>query len=114
MRLYKVSKRKEMDISTFRAAVRVREDAGRIAGAAIAFAGVGPRVLRLAETEAFLAHRPFDEATFREAGRVARGEIEPISDVRGSRDFRLILAENVLLKFYFDCAGVDVEEPTHA
>ncbi|HEY2155786.1 MAG TPA: FAD binding domain-containing protein [Isosphaeraceae bacterium] len=114
VRLYKVSKRKEMDISTFRAAVRVREDAGRIARAAIAYAGVGPKVLRLPETEAFLAGRPFDEATFREAGRVARGEIEPISDVRGSRDFRLILAENVLLRFYFDCAGIDVEEAIHA
>ncbi len=114
VRLYKVSKRKEMDISTFRAAVRVREDAGRIARAAIAYAGVGPKVLRLPETEAFLAGRPFEEATFRKAGRVARGEIEPISDVRGSRDFRLILAENVLLKFYFECAGIECEEAIHA
>jgi xanthine dehydrogenase small subunit len=114
VQLYKVSKRKEMDISTFRAAVRVRENAGRIARAAIAYAGVGPRVLRLPGTEAFLAGRPFDEATFRQAGRIARGEIEPISDVRGSRDFRLILAENVLLRFYFDCAEIDVEEVIHA
>jgi xanthine dehydrogenase small subunit len=98
--LYKISKRKEMDISTFRAAIRIRESGGGIERAALAFAGVGPRVLRLPETEAYLRGKPFAESTFREAGRRARGEIEPISDVRGSRDFRLILAENVLLKFY--------------
>ena len=37
------------------------------------------------------------EQTFREAGRLARSEIQPISDVRGARDFRLLLAENILL-----------------
>jgi hypothetical protein len=35
-------------------------------------------------------------------GKRARAEIEPISDVRGSRDFRLQLAENILVKFYHD------------
>ena len=38
----------------------------------------------------------------KDAGAVAREEITPISDVRGSRDFRLQLAENVLRKFYYD------------
>jgi xanthine dehydrogenase small subunit len=113
VRLYKISKRKEMDISTFRAAVRVRAPGGVIERAALAYAGVGPKVLRLPRTEAYLAGRPFDEATFREAGRRARAEVEPISDVRGSRDFRLTLAENVLLKFYHDCAGEGRGEPAH-
>jgi xanthine dehydrogenase small subunit len=94
-----------MDISTFRAAIRVRTEGDAIGRAAIAYGGVGPMVLRLQETEAFLQGRPFTEATFREAGRIAREEIEPISDLRGSRDYRLILAENVLVKFYRDCAG---------
>ena len=82
--------------------------------AALAFAGVGPQVIRLPETEAYLAGKPFVEATFREAGRRARAEVEPISDVRGSRDFRLILAENVLLKFFRDCTPAEAEAPSHA
>ena len=105
--LYKVSKRKEMDISTFRAAILIRESAGRIDHAALAFAGVGPMVLRLPETEGFLRGQAPTEATFREAGRRARAEVEPISDVRGSRDFRLILAENVLLRFFRDHVEAD-------
>ena len=112
--LYKISKRKEMDISTFRAAIRVRESGGRIERATLAFAGVGPRVIRLPGTEAYLAGRPFAEATFREAGRRARAEVEPISDVRGSRDFRLILAENVLLKYFREGLDSEAEGPTHA
>ena len=107
LRLYKISKRKEMDISTFRAAIRVGVAGGTIETAALALAGVSAKVIRLPVTEAYVVGRPFVEATFREAGRRARAEIEPISDVRGSRDFRLILAENVLLKFYDDCSGTD-------
>jgi xanthine dehydrogenase molybdopterin binding subunit/xanthine dehydrogenase small subunit len=113
IRLYKVSKRKEMDISTFRAGINVRASGGRIERAALAFAGVGPKVLRLPATEAYLAGRPFAEATFREAGRRARAELEPISDLRGSRDYRLALAENVLLTYYDDCARMDRGEPDH-
>jgi xanthine dehydrogenase small subunit len=111
--LYKISKRKEMDISTFRAAIRVRESGGRVERAGLAFAGVGPRVLRLPETEAYLEGKPFAEATFREAGRRARAEVEPISDLRGSRDFRLILAENVLLKYFRETLDGEHGGPTH-
>ena len=107
VKLYKISKRKEMDVSTFRAGIRISRNGERIESAAIAYCGVGPTVLRLRRTEAFLAGRPFSEATFREAGTVARAEVEPISDVRGSRSFRLKLAENILLKFYHETARAE-------
>jgi hypothetical protein len=29
--------------------------------------------------------------------------------VRGSQDFRLLLAENILLKFYFDCVDAELQ-----
>ena len=109
VRLYKISKRKEMDTSTFRAGVRIAPSGGLIARARLAFSGVGPSVRRLTETEAFLAGQPFDEATFREAGRRARAECEATCRAQG-RDARLTLAENILLKFYFDCAGGRREE----
>ncbi len=102
LRLTKVSRRWDMDIASFGAAILVREANGAIGHAAVALTGVAPTVIRLAETENFLRGRPFAEETFRQAGGIARAEIQPISDVRGSRDFRLQLAENVLAKFYFD------------
>jgi xanthine dehydrogenase large subunit len=105
VKLYKISKRKEIDVSTFRAGIRIKRYGQRIESAAIAYAGVGPTVRRLPATEAFLVGRTWSESTFRAAGTRARAEVEPISDVRGSRDFRMKLAENILVKFYHDTKG---------
>jgi xanthine dehydrogenase small subunit len=105
LRLYKVSRRFDLDIATFGAAIRVLERGGGILRAAVAYTGVARTVVRLPRTEEFLAGQPFGEATFRQAGRIARSEVRPISDVRGGREFREQLAENILAKFYFDEAG---------
>jgi xanthine dehydrogenase molybdopterin binding subunit/xanthine dehydrogenase small subunit len=104
VRLYKISKRKEMDVSTFRAGIRIGLARDLIESAAVAFSGVGPMARRLPDTEAFLVGRCFSEETFREAGRRARAEVTPSTDERGSREFRLQLAENILVKFYFELA----------
>jgi xanthine dehydrogenase small subunit len=108
LRLYKVSRRFDLDIATFGAAIHIRETDGVIRRAAVAYTGVATTVVRLPETEAFLRGRPFAETTFRQAGRVARSELRPITDVRGSRDFRLQLAENILVKFFHDGAPAEV------
>lgn len=102
LRLYKVSRRKHLDISAFTAAIRLTIEDGRIQSARLAYGGVGPVVLRLRETEAFLTGQPVNESIFREAGKLARQEVTPISDVRGSSGFRSQLAENMLLKFYLE------------
>ena len=108
LKLYKLSRRRDLDISTFTAAVRLRAEGDRVGEVRIAYGGVGPVVLRLRRTEGWLAGREITEETFAEAGRMAREEIAPITDVRGSREFRLQLAENVLLKLYHEYAGEEV------
>lgn len=100
LRFTKVSRRTDLDIATFGAAIRIRETDGIIESAAVALTGVAPTVVRASQAEAYLVGRPFAEEAFREAGRIARQEIKPITDVRGSRDFRLQLTENVFAKFY--------------
>ena len=102
LRLYKVSKRSHLDISTFTAAILMRRRDGRIDSMRLAYGGVAPVVLRLKKTEEFLTGKPIARETFAEAGEIARSEIAPISDVRGSRETRLQLAENILTKFYYD------------
>ncbi len=47
VKLYKISKRKEMDVSTFRAGIRLKRSGEQIESAAIAYCGVGPTVRRL-------------------------------------------------------------------
>jgi xanthine dehydrogenase large subunit len=105
VRCYKISRRRDLDISTFTAAIRIRLEGDTIRSAAIAYGGVGPTVIRLVATEAFLVGRPFTADTFRLAGDMASREIAPLSDVRGSRDYRLALARNVLRKFHQEHAA---------
>jgi CO/xanthine dehydrogenase FAD-binding subunit len=67
---------------------------------------VAPTVIRLPRTEAFLQGKSATLDTFEHAGRVARDEIKPISDVRGSAEYRLQLAENILAKFWYETFGI--------
>ena len=108
LRLFKVSRRRDLDIATFTAAILMRLDDEQIADVRIAFGAVGPTVIRARRTESFLLGKPFTENTMRTAGDVAVGEITPISDVRGSAEYRYQLTRNVLLKFYHEQALVVV------
>lgn len=102
LRLYKVSRRRDLDISTFTAAIRLQLNGETISRASLAYGAVGPTVVRLKKTEHFLQDQPFAEETMAEAGELAVSEITPISDVRGSQDYRFQLARNVLLRFYHE------------
>jgi xanthine dehydrogenase small subunit len=101
LRLYKVSRRRDLDIASFTAAIRMRLDGDTISEAAIALGAVGPTVIRARKTEEFLRGRALDEETMQQAGEVAISEITPISDVRGAADYRYQLTRNVLMKFYY-------------
>jgi xanthine dehydrogenase small subunit len=105
LKLYKVSRRKDLDISAFTAAIRLTLDGDRITRATIAYGGVAPTVIRLPRTESFLTGKSATLDTFEQAGRLARAEIKPISDVRGSADYRLQLAENIMAKFWYEVFG---------
>jgi len=96
---YKISKRRDLDISSFTAAVWMKADGDAIGAVRIAYGGVAATVVRLPQTEAALVGQPLGEATWRNAGRIARSEIKPISDVRGSAEYRSTLAANILVKF---------------
>lgn len=102
LRLFKVSRRKDMDISTFTAAIRMRIESGRIVESGIAYGAVGPTAIRLRKTEDYLQGRDFSESTMRDAGEVASREITPISDVRGGDAYRYQLGRNVLLKYFHE------------
>lgn len=105
LKLYKISRRKNLDISAFTAAILMTRRNDTIESIRIAYGGVAPVVLRLPKTEAFLSGKELRLETFQDAGAVAREEISPISDVRGSADFRYRLAENILVKFFYETAS---------
>lgn len=100
LRLYKVSKRRNLDISSFSAAIRMKENKGIIESIAVAFGGVGPTVQRVHCVENFLKGKKIIQETFEGAASLIETSIKPISDVRGSDQFRYELAKNCLMKFY--------------
>ncbi len=109
-RLYKLSKRHDLDISTFTAAFWMRLEQEVIADIRIAYGGVGPVIFRLRKAEQALKGKSFTAAEVEAAAEIALAEISPISDVRGSREYRLALAANILRKFHADVRGEAIYE----
>ncbi|MEO0529927.1 MAG: FAD binding domain-containing protein [Planctomycetota bacterium] len=105
VKLYKVSKRRDMDISTATLAFWLELDGDLITTARIAAGGVGPTVIRLPRAEETLTGEPLTLELMQEAGRLSRDEFTPLSDVRGSDAFRWQLIENLFAKCWHDVAG---------
>ncbi|HAZ08878.1 MAG TPA: xanthine dehydrogenase [Elusimicrobia bacterium] len=101
-RLYKASRRKDLDISAVAFAARLELEGRVIRSARVAFAGVAPTVVRLKELEEEWTGAEFSRALFELSARRLTSLVSPISDVRGSREFRLKLCRNFLLKFHDD------------
>lgn len=94
-RFYKVAKRRVDDISTVAAGIAIRtDDSGSTQTARIAFGGVAPIPLRVVEAEAAIAQRDPGRAK-----DILRRTLHPMSDHRGSADYRLAMAQSLLDKF---------------
>ena len=101
-RLFKVSKRRDLDISTFTAAIQWQIVEGRFQQIRLAYGGVGPTVIRMNKTEKVLRSKPCTKDLIEKAGKMAVAEITPISDVRSSNQYRNRLAETILKKFFYE------------
>ena len=105
LKLYKISKRKDLDISSVTAGFCFNFAGEVITSARVIIGGVGPTVGRLAETEAVLTGQPLSAELFERAAETAEAEIAPIGDVRGSKEYRLRIAGNLVRKCYVDLSG---------
>jgi xanthine dehydrogenase small subunit len=103
MRFYKVAKRRMDDISTVAAAMAIDWDsAGRIARGRFAFGGVAAIPIRaIAAEEAIVGHRWNDTAVERVQAALDR-TLEPISDYRGSAEYRLAVSKSLVAKFLWE------------
>jgi len=98
-RLYKASRRKDLDISAVAFAARLELDGRTIKSARLAFGGVAPTVLRMKDIEAQWTGAEFTRALIERSAAGLPALVAPISDVRGSKEFRLRLCRNLMLKF---------------
>ena len=102
---FKVSRRREMDISAVAAAYQVVIDAdNHVVDARLAYGGVASTTIRARRTEAALCGQPWSRETLATVLPVLAEELTPITDVRASADYRRGLITGLLQKF-FDLDG---------
>ncbi len=100
-RFYKVAKRRLDDISTVAAAMAMdRDSSGRIARVRFAFGGVAATPLRAFAAEEAILGKPWNEAAVQRAQAILDRTLEPISDHRGSAEYRREVAKSLVEKFW--------------
>lgn len=113
-RAWKVSKRADDDISIVFGAFSLQIEQGSIVQARVAFGGMDAVPRRAERCERVLLNQPWSRATVMAASQVLEQDFTPLSDARASADYRMQLARNLLLRYFFCLQGEDVAmEVTH-
>ncbi len=100
IQFYKVSKRKNLDISTVSAGFRLELSKNKVTDICLAFGGMAEMPKRASETEKYLLNQDWTIDNINEAAKILKEEFKPISDARASAGFRKTAAKNLLIKFY--------------
>jgi xanthine dehydrogenase small subunit len=106
LRTYKISKRWDDDISAVCLAISMELRDGRVSQVRIGAGGVAATPARARKTEAFLAGKPWNEATAMQAADVLRAEFQPISDMRASAAYRSEVLGNLVRRFWLESQGM--------
>ena len=96
----KVSKRTNLDIASVNSAISIKINKDKVEAAGISAGGVGPIPLFLEKTSNILIGKKITEELIQDIIETAQAEISPISDVRGSKEYKSLLLGQ-LIKSHF-------------
>ncbi len=100
-RAWKISKRRDQDISAVCGAFSVSFDARqRIVDAKLAFGGMAAIPSRATGAEKAMLGRVFDQSTLSAAQDALEGDFTPLTDGRATADYRRVVARNLLTRFH--------------
>lgn len=105
LRIYKVSKRLEDDISAVCLAVCLHTQDGVVTQASIGVGGVAATPVRASRTEAGLLGRVWSQSCVNDAATLLQVEFQPISDLRASSGYRSQVLGNLLQRFWRESQG---------
>jgi xanthine dehydrogenase small subunit len=109
-RCYKISKRFDQDISAVMSAFMLKLTGTRVVSARFAFGGMAATPLRARKAEAAIFGAEMgDPATWDAAIAALAEDFTPLTDMRASAEYRIIVAQNLLHKALIEIAG----EPAH-
>lgn len=110
LKIYKVSKRIDDDISAVLAAFNLciedKGDGDKITSARVAFGGMAAIPKRASHCEAALLGQPWQQSTIENAMAALDSDFTPLSDVRASAGYRMQVAKNLLQKCF-----IEINEP---
>jgi xanthine dehydrogenase small subunit len=101
---YKLAKRIDQDISAVCGAFAVELAGGRIGSARLAYGGLAAVPARACAAERALTGQPWSEASIAAATAALATDFSPLTDLRGSREYRLRAAGSLLRRFYLQHA----------
>jgi xanthine dehydrogenase small subunit len=100
---HKVSKRKDLDISTLSAGFKLKLGKGKVVEQVIlAYGGMAECTRRATEVELALTGQVWTREAVEAAAEKMTSCFTPISDARAGKEFRMVAAKNLLLKFYLE------------
>lgn len=99
---YKVSKRRDADISAVSMGARIAVRDGIITSARLAFGGMAGIPKRAALAEAALTGAPFTSASFDDAARALAQDFTPMTDMRASARYRATVAANLIRRLWVE------------
>ena len=102
---YKLSKRRDEDISAVAAGFSITAQGGAITAARLAFGGMAATPKRAAHAEAALIGQPLTLDSLQAAATALRDDFTPLSDMRASAEYRMRAAQNLLIRFWHETQG---------
>jgi len=106
---YKITKRRDEDISAVACGFHVALANGTVETARLAFGGMAATPKRAEAVEAALVGKPWTLETVSRAEAALAEDFAPITDWRASADYRARVARNLLRRFYLESTGEPVQ-----
>ncbi|MBP1853396.1 xanthine dehydrogenase small subunit [Rhizobium halophytocola] len=104
--VYKVSKRREEDITATLGAYRLQLGAdGTVDDIRIAYGGMAGIPKRASAVEVALAGKPWTAETIESAREAFDRDFQPLTDWRASAEYRQLTAKNLLTRFFLETTG---------
>ncbi|MFK5959366.1 MAG: FAD binding domain-containing protein [Lutibacter sp.] len=98
----KVSKRTHLDIASVNTACKITIKTNIISEAHISLGGVAAIPSYLSKTNNYLNGKVLNTSTIIEAEKVLQSEISPISDVRGTSDYKRLIARQLFFAHFIE------------
>ncbi|MGP9567294.1 xanthine dehydrogenase small subunit [Halomonas sp. AOP5-B2-8] len=114
LRVWKLSKRREDDISAVLGAFSYRLEQDVMRDVRIAFGGMAATPKRALNSEAALEGQTLSPGGFRAAQQALASDFQPMGDVRGSEHYRQQAAANLLERLYLTLSAPNQEVMLHA